>query len=313
MKKARLFTCVVLAAVSISALLPGCNAGNATAPLTAAAVQKGDLEVKISADGTIEMPSAVNLYFDTTMFTPPYSGRIKAVYVKKGEAVRAGTILAKLDDTTQKMAVEAAQYTLELAINNVVQTVCCGVNRSPGFYCDAVALLRFEFAQKELERARVLLQTGYYEDAAIQVSLAKSDLDSARTFYSDPAYRRVRSDLIDITQSSYTDYDIDLAIAELSAEINDLSALQALLKEGNYTGAADTIQSILIEMVDTHSVVKRLNHLPQNAVYPDTCTAYTMVSEIQSSLELLNDISQQKEFDDVKFAETLATVKHDME
>ncbi|MDD5399376.1 MAG: efflux RND transporter periplasmic adaptor subunit, partial [Dehalococcoidia bacterium] len=110
-----------------------------------------------------------------------------------------------------------------------------------------------------------------------------------------------------------TDYDIDLAIAELSAEINGLSALQALLKEGNYTGAADTIQSTLIEMVDTHSVVKRLNHLPQNAVYPDTCTAYTMVSEIQSSLDLLNDISQQKEFDDVKFAETLATVKHDME
>ncbi len=313
MKKARLLTCAIVAAITISMLLAGCNGGGAAAPLTTAIVQRGDLEVKISADGTIEMPAAVNLYFDTTMFTPPYSGRIKAVYVEKGEMVRAGTILAKLDDTTQRMAVEAAQYALELAINNVVQTVCCGVNRSPGFYCDAVALLRFEFAQKELEKARVFVQTGKYEDAAMQVSLARSDLDSARIFYSDPSYRHVRSDLIDVTQSGFTDYDIDLAITKLSAEINSLSALQTLLTNGDYSGAEDAIQSILSEMVDTHSVVKRLNHLPQNSVYPDTCTAYTMVSEIQSSLELLNSISQQKDLDSVKLAETLATVKHDME
>jgi len=309
----RLFHGLTAIVVVTAIIFGGCNGAPQPEQLSVARVQRGDLEITISADGAIEMPAAVNLYFDTTMFTPPYSGRIKAVYVKKGDTVRAGTILAKLDDTTQRMAVEAAQYALELAINNVVQTVCCGVTRSPGFYCDAVALLRFEFAQKELEKARVLVQTGRYEDAAVQVSLATSDLESARTFYSDPNYRHVRSDLIDITQSGFTDYDIDLAIAKLSAEINGLSVLQALLKDGDYSAAADTIQSILSEMVDTHSVVKRLNHLPQNSVYPDTCTAYTMVSEIQSSLELLSDISQQKEFDDVKFAETLHVVKHDME
>jgi len=304
----------LIAIVMVAAIIfGGCNGAPAPGQLSVARVQKGDLEMKVTADGSIEMPSAVNLYFDTTMFTPPYSGRIKAVYVVKGDMVRAGTTLAKLDDTTQRLAVEAAQYALELAINNVVQTVCCGVNRSPGFYCDAVAFMRFEFARKELEKARVLLQTGYYEDAAMQVSLAKSDLDSARKFYSDPAYRRVRPDLIDVTQSSYTDYDIDLAIGKLSAEIDSLSALQLLLKEGNYSGATDAIQSMLTEMVDTHSVVKRLNHLPQNSVYPDTCTGYTVVSEILSSLELLNNLSQEKEFDSVQFAETLATVKHDME
>jgi len=194
-----------------------------------------------------------------------------------------------------------------------VQTTCCGVNRSPGFYCDAVALLRFEFAQKELEKARTLIQMGSYEDAAMQVSLARSDLEGARTFYSDPNYRQVRSDLIDVTQSGFTDYDVDLAIAGLSAEINNISALQALLNDGKYSRAADAIQSILTEMVDTHSVVKRLNHLPQNTVYPDTCTAYTMVSEIQSSLDLLDKISQQKDVDGVKLSETLSTVKHDME
>ena len=309
----RFFSALTSIVMVAAFILGGCSGAPATGQLSVARVQKGDLEVKVSADGSIEMPSAVNLYFDTTMFTPPYSGRIKAVYVGKGDMVRAGTTLAKLDDTTQKLAVEAAQYTLELAINNVVQTVCCGVNRSPGFYCDAVALLRFEFAQKEMEQARVLVQTGKYEDAAAQVALAKYDLDGARKFYSDPDYRRIRPDLIDITQAGYTDYDIDLAISKLSAEIDDLSALQMLLKDGNYGGATDAMQTILTEMGDTHSVVKRLNHLPQNAEYPDTCTGYTVVNEILSSLDLLNDISQQTEFDAVKFAETLTIVRHDME
>ena len=209
--------------------------------------------------------------------------------------VKAGALLAKLDDTTQKLAVEAAQYALELAINNVVQTTCCGVNRSPGFYCDAVAQLRFEFAQKELEKARALLQTGTYEDAAAQVALAKYDLDGARKFYSDPDYRRVRLDLVDVTQANYSDYDIDLAISRLAAEIDDLSALQSQFKDGSYGPASDSLQSMLVEMGDTYSVVKRLNHLPQNSVYPDTCTAYTVVNEIMSSLELLNGLSQQKE------------------
>jgi len=308
----RLFFGLIAILVATTIIAAGCNGAPAPGQLSVARVQKGDLEVKVSADGTIEMPSAVNLYFDTTMFTPPYSGRIKAVYVMKGDMVRAGAILAKLDDTTQKLAVEQAQYVLEAAMNNVVQTTCCGT-RSPGFYADAVALLRFEFAQKEMEQARVFLQTGQYADAATQVSLAKYDLDGAREFYSDPDYRRIRPDLIDVTQAGYTDYDIDLAIGRLSAEINKLLELQSMFRDGNYAGAMDAIQTMLTEMGDTHSVVKRLNHLPQNAQYPDTCTGYTMVNEIKSSLDLLDYLSRQKDSDPVKYAETLATIKHDME
>lgn len=294
-------------------IVSGCNGAPPPGQVSVALVQKGDLEVKVSADGAIELPSAVNLYFDTTMFTPPYSARIRGVYVEKGQTVKAGTLLAKLDDTTQVLAVESAQYALELAMNNVVQTVCCGVNRSPGFYCDAVALLRFEFAVKEMEQARVLLQSAAYGDAAAQLSLARYDLEGARKFYSDPDYRRIRPDLLDVTQAGFTDYDLDLAINNLSAEIDNLAAIQALIREGNYAGALEQAQSVISEMGDTHSVVKRLNHLPLNTLYPDTCTAYTMVNEILSSLSLLDSISQQKEPDPVKYAETLSLVRHEME
>ena len=302
-------TVVILAGI----LLSSCSSVTATGAISVAPVQRGDLEVKVSADGNIEMPLAVNLYFDTTMFTPPYSGRIKDIYVEKGDIVKAGALLAKLDDTTQKLAVESAQYALELAMNNVVQTVCCGVNRAPGFYCDAVAFLRFEFARKELESARTFFQTGNYVDAATQISLAKFDLEGSKKFYSDPDYRRVRPDLIDVTQAAYSDYDIDLAIERMSAEIDNLSALQALIKAGSYDDALAGLQTMLDEMDDTYSVVKRLNHLPDNATYPDTCTSYTVLNEVMNSVDLLQDIARQKDFDGVKFAETLATVRHDLE
>jgi len=307
----RLFFGLTAVAVATAIILGGCSAAPAPGQLSVARVQKGDMVVKVSADGTIEMPTAVNLYFDTSMFTPPYSGRVKAIYVEKGDMVGAGTVLAKLDDTTQRMAVEAAQYALELAINNVVQTTCCGVNRSPGFYCDAVAQLRFEFAQKELEKSRMFLQTGDYGDAAEQVALAKYDLEGAKKFYSDPDYRRIRLDLVDVTQVNYSDYDIDMAISRLAAEIDQVSALQSQFTDGSYGPASDSLQNMLVEMVDTYSVVKRLNHLPQNSVYPDTCTAYTVVNEITASLALLDTLKQQG--DPVKYAETLSIVEHDME
>ena len=299
--------------VAAAVIVSGCGGAPPPGQLSVARVQKGDLEVKVSADGAIEMPAAVNLYFDTTMFTPPYSARIRGIYVEKGQVVKAGTLLAKLDDTTQVLAVESAQYALELAMNNVVQTVCCGVNRSPGFYCDAVALLRFEFAHKEMEQVMVSLQSAGYEDAAAQLSLAKYDLEGARKFYSDPDYRRIRPDILDVTQAGYTDYDLDLAIVSLSAEIDNLSAIQALIRAGNYVGASNLAQSVISEMGDTHSVVKRLNHLPLNTLYPDTCTAYTVVNEILASLSLLDNLSQQKTPDPVKYAETLSLIRHEME
>jgi RND family efflux transporter MFP subunit len=311
--KKRSFYTIVAALLAVCIVLGGCGNVLPAQPLAVAAVQRGNLEVKVSADGNIEMPAAVNLYFDISMFTPPYSSRIKDVYVEKGDIIRAGALLAKLDDTTQRLAVESAQYALELAINNVVQTTCCGVNRSPGFYCDAVALLRFEFAQKELEKARILMQAGKYEDAAVQILLAKFDLEGARKFYSDPAYRTIRPDLIDVTQAAFSDVDIDTAISRLGAEINILLSLQILIKDGQYQGALDGLQTMLTEMGDTHSVVKRLNHLPQAMTYPDTCTGYTMVNEIQSSLDALQELAGQKDVDGLKLAETISLVRHDVE
>lgn len=312
MNKKKLAKVFILWLVVLALISPACAEQNSTDRLTYT-VKRGDLELKVSVDGNIEVPAAVNLYFDTTMFTPPYSAKIKEIYVEKGDIVKAGALLAKLDDTTQKLAVESAQYALEMALNNVVQTVCCGVTRSPGFYIDAVALKRFEFAKKELEQAQIYLQGGEYEASAEQLVLAKLDLEGVKDFYSNPSYRNVRPDLNDINQSSNFAMEIENVINKVTDAIEEVSQVEEMYKKGKYEDALGNLNALLMSMDDTYSMVKRLNHLPGGTTFTDSCTAYTVISEVMNSLDMLDKLARAKEFDGVGYAEAISRIRHELE
>jgi len=313
MKKARLLIFLVLMMVSMTAMLTGCSSGPVTEQQIVAVAHRGDLAIVVRADGNIEMPEALNLYFDTTMFTPPYSARIKKMYVQKGDMVRAGAILAKLDDTGQKLAVENEQYALELAVNNVVQSGCCGVGRYPTFYADSVALLRYEFALKEMTMAKEFLYAGEFEQAAEQIMLAKSDIEGAQAYYTNPDYKKLRTEYDDLNQVVELSTDIVTAIEQMSSEINVISGLRQQIKAGQYGNAQGAIDDLLTKMSDTQTVVKRLAHLPGNVTSPDMITAYTVVNELENSLGILEELAGSKEFDAVKFSERLSMARHDLE
>jgi len=99
--------------ISISILLVSGFActKKAEAPATAtrtATVHMGDLTAATAVDGNLVMPQAYNLLFGAP-------GTVQQVFVQEGDVVKEGTILATLDNTSQKLAVESA--------NNTVQTV----------------------------------------------------------------------------------------------------------------------------------------------------------------------------------------------
>jgi RND family efflux transporter MFP subunit len=247
------------------------------------------------------------------MFTPPYSASIEKIYVKKGDLVKAGALLAKLDDATQKMAVESAQYALELAINNVVQTVCCGVIRAPSFYSDAIALYRFEFATSEIQKAQSLLADGDFEPAAAQIALAKFDIDAAKNVYTNPEYGSLRSEFNEFTEQVVTSYDVDTAIVKLTNEIDNISAIQEQIGEGNYSQASKMLESLLTDMTETHSVIQRITHSPTAYTCPDTCTGFTIINEALTKLEEAKQMASSKDVDALKLNETLQIVIHDLE
>ncbi len=67
-------------------------------------------------------------------------------------------------------------------------------------------------------------------------------------------------------------------------------------------------------MGDTYSVVKRLNHLPQNAVYPDTCTSYTVINEVLNSVDAAGGyITGRRTSTAVSLLRRSALIRHDLE
>jgi RND family efflux transporter MFP subunit len=311
-KKAYIMISSALLLIAIP--LVGCSSNKPITEMqTIATVKRGDLEVTVQASGYIEMPAAVNMYFDATMFTPPYSARIEKVYVQKGDLVKEGALLAKLDDSTQKMAVESAQYALELAINNVVQTVCCGVKREPSFYSDAVALYRFEFAANEILKAHSLLAEGEFEPAASQIAMAKSDIEAAKDIYINPEFSSLRSELNELTSEVMTSYDVEITINRLNNELDNISSIQEQIGAGNYSQAAKMLESLSRDMAETHSVIKRITHSPGAYTCPDTCTDFTIINEALAKLEEAKQMASSNDVDALKLNETLQIVIHDLE
>ncbi len=69
-------------------------------------VQRGDLTVSASGTGTLIAQTDASFGFDT-------SGEVTDVYVKVGDQVQAGQVLAKMDDTLPRMKYEEAQQALQ--------------------------------------------------------------------------------------------------------------------------------------------------------------------------------------------------------
>lgn len=294
------------------ALLVVCGCSAPVGMRTLAVARKGDLEVKVMVEGNIEMP-AVNLYFDTTMFTPPYSAQVKKIFVQTGDVVQAGAVLAKLDDTSQRLAVEQAQYALELAINNVVQTSCLRLARAPVYRVNAITLIRYESAMADLEQALEYIANDAYADAAGNVSLARYDLEAILNYYQSSKYAELRPEFQSPEEALRYSEDLELAKRLVSSEVDAIDAIQGEFRSGQGRDISESINSLRLRMAATHTVIQRLNRLTENYTCPDTCTVYSLVNEALGSLQLVQEALARGDVGTLKLSETLTVARHELE
>ncbi|WZL72350.1 efflux RND transporter periplasmic adaptor subunit [Clostridiaceae bacterium 35-E11] len=76
-------------------------------------VQKGDITIGFTGDGEAEIP-VVNLDFEL-------SGKLKELYVKEGEQIKEGQILAKLDDKQYQNKLKTAEISYQKALASLGQ------------------------------------------------------------------------------------------------------------------------------------------------------------------------------------------------
>lgn len=116
LKRSKKIYIAVLAALTLLTAACGQAAVTSTATPATMPVRRGSLDVTVSVDGNLNMPEAFNLHFGAP-------GDVKDVLVREGDRVKAGAILARLDDTSQRLDVMTSQNSLQLTLSNLYETV----------------------------------------------------------------------------------------------------------------------------------------------------------------------------------------------
>ena len=317
MRKIALFIVAMLLIIT-STCLAGCGGKNSEeqAETQVAVVTRGDLSLAVTADGNLVMPHEVRLRFGTP-------GTVEKIYVEEGDRVKAGTLLAKLDDTAQKIAIASAQYDLQSALNNLSETIsasCCVKTGFPRRYRDSTALNSMEQAQDEIARAGELLRDGEYEAAVEELRIAGYDIEATSN-----SLRMLLKDAetnYDVTHSSnYVSAlpeehypNATKAIELLGRDGTALEEVQRLIAEGDYTGAQVALSGAEADMDETYRLVRSsVGQIEQYGVStPDTATTLDYLEAAQARMEKLQRLLEEGDYG-LEFAETLRRAQHDLE
>jgi HlyD family secretion protein len=115
-RNARITLSVALGVILLTACANPFNQTQSAEPQRSATLSKGTLVATVSATGNIQPEATVNLVFQAT-------GKVAEVKVTRGDAVKKGDLLARLDDADLQTALEQAQAALVIASAAYSRTV----------------------------------------------------------------------------------------------------------------------------------------------------------------------------------------------
>lgn len=331
--KNKLITAIILLIVLSTLGFAGCRGTpQETTERQTTTVERGDLIVSIPADGNLDMPREVALKFGTP-------GTVKEVFVVEGQKVTEGTLLAKLDDTTQKLAIASAQYNVELAMNELVEKIHPAVMGYPKMYPDTSTVLRVEQAQEELGRAQKFLEQGKYQEAAAELRLAIHDLQACYEMLNVPEIAMSLQGYDEFLGTPVDNYpDISKAIKLLEQDLARLAEIQTLIEQGSYEDGKAELNTAQYKLNETHQLVKslsgrirvsqRIGECCQQLTtqgsragatglmplpYPDTSTSLDWLNQIEEELQKIQLCKEAEGCDALELSTLLRMAQHDVE
>ncbi len=296
------------------------------------AVERGDLVVTITADGNLDMPHQAKLRFGTP-------GTVKEVFVQEGDRVREGTLVAKLDDTVHKLAIAAAQYDVELAMNEIVEKIHPALMGYPKFYPDPSTVLYVEQAQEELNKAQELIAESNYQKAASEVRLAQHDLGAAYYMLNVPEIALASEYRDEMTGEVLNSYpNIPKAIELLEQDQERLDEIQTLIGLGSYGEASAKLSTAQDKLGETYRLVdsasgrirmsQRIGECCGQLTtqgertgatglmpipYPDTSTSLDWLRQVEEELQKIQNLMEQEDYAELELAEAIRMAQHEVE
>ncbi len=111
-----LTTILCLCILLVSALACAVKTAAPAAATRTATAKVGNLTVSTSVDGNLIMPQAYNLLFGAP-------GDVQDVFVEEGDFVKEGTVLATLDNTSEKLGVESSNNNVQQVLSKLYENV----------------------------------------------------------------------------------------------------------------------------------------------------------------------------------------------
>jgi len=332
MKKSVIAAMVFLLVVSAMSIT-GCGGnGEEADERQVVGVERGDLIVTITADGNLDMPHQVKLRFGTP-------GTVKEVFVQEGDRVREGTLVAKLDETAQKIAIAAAQYDVELAMNEIVEKIHPALMGYPKFYPDPSTVLYVEQAQEELNKAQELIAESNYQKAASELRLAQHDLGAAYYMLNVPEIAlasEYRDGMMGEVLNRYP--NIPKAIELLEQDQERLDEIQTLIGLGSYGEASAKLSTAQDKLGETYRLVNSVSGRMRVSQrigeccgqlttqgeragatglmpipYPDTSTSLDWLRQVEEELQKIQNLMGQEDYAELELAEAIRMAQHEVE
>ncbi len=183
-----------------------------------AAVERTNLTITVSANGTVQPEQTVNV-------SPKTAGILKQLLVKEGDAVKQGQILAYMDDTNLRGQLVKSQGDLDAAEANLQKVV--GGSREQATAQLKAKLQDSQFAlrltESDLKRNQSLNKQG---------AISKQAFDTAVTTR-DRARAQVKQDreALELSQAGSQQEDIDQARAQVESAQGSLQVIQSNIND----------------------------------------------------------------------------------
>ncbi|QDU69167.1 efflux RND transporter periplasmic adaptor subunit [Engelhardtia mirabilis] len=214
-------------------------------PVTVAEIRRGTLEPSVELAGTVRAARRSRLAFDV-------AGWLASVQVRDGDRVEAGQELARLDDTSERLALESAQADLLLARAQLSKAEA-GTRREviERLRADVTsAQADLKLAELNVERGSELLQSRVVSAASLDTYVAGRDAAAGALAAAEQALAEAEAgtreeDLV-IARAQVGVAEAGVALAQRKLDETRLfapwagSVVERLLDEGEFatTGAA---------------------------------------------------------------------------
>ncbi|EGW40284.1 HlyD family efflux transporter periplasmic adaptor subunit [Desulfosporosinus sp. OT] len=212
-----------------------------SASFSTAKTKLGDVKKVITATGTVNYPHAITLTFPTSGNSSS-AGKIVELNVKEGDTIKAGEILAKIDETKLKTAVLEAQANVTTA-ESQLQNLKDSFNEKTR----AEAQATLAEAQQSLTSAKQNAETSYLANqvtlAEQKVKLASNNLAKAQQGSDTSSIQSAQTDLNEAMESLTSAKNLQNGGADkalVAAQANVISAQYEVDQQNQGPTEADT-------------------------------------------------------------------------